>query len=179
MIIFLAAILVFMIIGAVIAIETKNLLAAIISLGAVGVGTSIGFLILQAPDLAITQIVVEVVCLIILIRATISRDLETTGEGREFFGLAVVVILLITTFIFGIEILRELPRFGTPLLAGGQGTVSAYYLKYGLRDTGAANLVASVILDYRAYDTLGEATVLFTAILGALAILRKKSKTNE
>ena len=178
MIIFLAAILVFMIIGAIIAIETKNLLAAIISLGAVGVGTSIGFLILQAPDLAITQIVVEVVCLIILIRATISRDLETTGESREFFGLAVVVILLITTFIFGVEILRELPRFGAPLLAGGE-TVSAHYLKYGLRDTGAANLVTSVILDYRAYDTLGEATVLFTAILGALAILRKKSKTNE
>jgi len=179
LIIFLAAILVFMIIGAIIAIETKNLLAAIISVGVVGVGSSIGFLILQAPDLAITQIVVEVLCLIILIRATISRDLETTGEGREFLGLAVVVILLITTFIFGIEIMRELPQFGNPLLAEGQNTVSYHYLKYGLRDTGAANLVTSIILDYRAYDTLGEATVLFTAIIGALAILRKKSKTNE
>lgn len=179
LIIFLAAILMFMIIGAVIAIETNNLLGAIISLGAVGVGSSIGFLILGAPDLAITQIVVEVLCLIILIRATISRDLETTGESREFFGLAVVVIILITTFIFGIEILRELPQFGSPLLAEGKGTVSQHYLKYGLRDTGAANLVTSVILDYRAYDTLGEATVLFAAIIGALAILRKKGKTNE
>lgn len=179
MIIFLAAILLFMVIGAIIAIETKNLLAAIISVGVVGVGSSIGFLLLQAPDLAITQIVVEVLCLIILIRATISRDLKTTGESREFFGLAIVAIIIITIFIFGIEILRELPDFGNPLMNQSQGTVSQHYLKYGLKETGAANIVASVILDYRAYDTLGEATVLFAAILGALAILRKKSKTNE
>jgi multisubunit Na+/H+ antiporter MnhB subunit len=165
-----------MIIGAVIAIETKNLLAAIISLGAVGVGSSIAFLILQAPDLAITQIVVEVLCLIILIRATLSRDITTVDENREFFGLAVVVIIIVTTFIFGIEIMRELPHFGKPLLAEAQGTVSQHYLRNGLKETGAANLVASVILDYRGYDTLGEATVLFTAIIGTLAILRKKSR---
>lgn len=179
LIIFLAVIFVFMIIGAVIALETKNLLSAIISVGAVGVGTSIAFLILQAPDLAITQIVVEVLCLIILIRATISRDLTTIDEDREFFGLAVAVIMIITIFIFGIEVMRELPRFGNPLLAQSQGTVSQYYLKNGLKETGAANIVSSVILDFRAYDTLGEATVLFTAIWGALAILRRKSKTNE
>jgi multisubunit Na+/H+ antiporter MnhB subunit len=45
-----------------------------------------------------------------------------------------------------------------------------------LDDTGAANIVASVILDYRAYDTLGEATVLFTSIIGATVLLRRKSK---
>lgn len=168
-----------MIIGAVIAVETKNLLSSVISLGAVGVGTSIAFLMLQAPDLAITQIVVEVLALIILIRATISRDIETTGEGREFFGLAVVTIMVIATFIFGVEIMRELPRFGAPLLTKAGDTVSHYYLRHGLKDTGAANLVSSVILDFRAYDTLGEATVLFTAIMGALAILRKRSRTDE
>ena len=53
---------------------------------------------------------------------------------------------------------------------------SQTYIKEGLRETGAANLVASVILDFRAYDTLGEATVLFTAIIGATVILRKKSR---
>ena len=41
------------------------------------------------------------------------------------------------------------------------------------QETGAANLVASVILDYRAFDTLGEATVLFTAVMGVLAVVRK------
>jgi len=46
----------------------------------------------------------------------------------------------------------------------------------GLPATYAANIVTSVILDFRAYDTLGEATVLFTSILGALALLRREGK---
>lgn len=164
-----------MVIGAIIAIETKNLLSAIIAVGAVGVGTSIAFLVLQAPDLAITQVVVEVLVLIILIRSTISRDLTTIDEDREFFGLAVTVILIIIVFIFGIEVLRELPHFGNPLLAQAKATPSQYYLHHGLKDTGSANLICSIILDYRGYDTLGEATVIFTAILGALAIMRRRS----
>jgi multisubunit Na+/H+ antiporter MnhB subunit len=48
-----------------------------------------------------------------------------------------------------------------------------------LKETGAANIVTAVLLDYRAYDTLGEATVLFTSIVGALAILRKKARKKE
>ncbi|MGD8627752.1 MAG: hypothetical protein PVH52_01590, partial [bacterium] len=46
----------------------------------------------------------------------------------------------------------------------------------GLHDTGAANIVTAVLLDYRAYDTLGEATVLFASIIGAIAIIRKKAR---
>ena len=47
--------------------------------------------------------------------------------------------------------------------------------------TGAANLVASVILDYRAFDTLGEATILFTAVVGVLAVVRRigRKKADE
>ena len=56
--------------------------------------------------------------------------------------------------------------------------VAQHYLDAGLQETGAANLVASVILDYRAYDTLGEVTVLFAAALGVLAVVRKVGKKN-
>jgi multisubunit Na+/H+ antiporter MnhB subunit len=42
-----------------------------------------------------------------------------------------------------------------------------------LQQTGAANLVTSVILDYRAFDTLGEATVLFTAAMAVLTVVRR------
>jgi len=51
--------------------------------------------------------------------------------------------------------------------------VSQNYIKDGLLKTGAVNLVSSIILDFRAYDTLGEATVLFTAVIGVLAVMRK------
>lgn len=51
----LYVLLVFMIIGAIIAIEMKDLLSAVIAVGAVGLGLSIVFLVLKAPDVAITD----------------------------------------------------------------------------------------------------------------------------
>ncbi len=45
--------------------------------------------------------------------------------------------------------------------------------------TGATNTVAAVLLDYRAYDTLGEATVIFVSIIGAYAILRRVGRKKE
>jgi multisubunit Na+/H+ antiporter MnhB subunit len=69
-----------------------------------------------------------------------------------------------------------LPNFGSPVFASTPQAASQTYIEEGFEKTGAANIVAAVVLDYRAYDTLGEATVLFSAILGAVVILRKKSR---
>ncbi|MGD2094878.1 MAG: DUF4040 domain-containing protein [Phycisphaerales bacterium] len=168
--------LLFMIIAAVIAIETKNLLSAIICIGAIGFGASLMFLFLRAPDIAITQIVVEVLGLIILIRATISRDLTFISGDKEFFGTVVSVVIIFVIFLAGIGIFETLPDFGNAIFAETPEAASRTYIKEGLESTGASNIVASVILDYRAYDTLGETTVLFTSIIGATVILRKKAK---
>ena len=56
--------------------------------------------------------------------------------------------------------------------------ISEYCLD-NLSLTGAINVVCAILLDFRAYDTLGEATVLFVALLGALAILRKKPRKEK
>ncbi|MBN1270144.1 MAG: hypothetical protein JXB04_11185, partial [Kiritimatiellae bacterium] len=66
--------------------------------------------------------------------------------------------------------------FGVAVMDRVAGAPATTYLRDGLDQTGAANIVTAVILDYRAYDTLGEATVLFCAILGALTILRRKAR---
>jgi len=186
--------LIFMIIAAIIAVETQNLLSSVICIGAIGFGASLMFLFLRAPDIAITQIVVEVLGLIILIRATISRDLTFISGDREFFGTVVSVVIIAVIFLAGLKILQTksleeiqetrqthphvvaLPDFGTPVYSITPEAASQQYVENGLKETGAANLVASVILDFRAYDTLGEATVLFTSIIGATVILRLKSK---
>jgi multisubunit Na+/H+ antiporter MnhB subunit len=174
--------LVFMIIAAIVAIETRKLLSSVICVGAVGFGASLMFLFLRAPDIAITQIVVEVLGLVILIRATIARDLTFISGDREFFAVVVSVVIVFVIFLVGILVFESLPLFGEPIFANipfhdlQQFSASKRYIASGLQETGAANLVASVILDYRAYDTLGEVTVLFTCIMGALVILRKPSK---
>ncbi len=168
--------LVFIVIAAIIAVETKNLLSAVICVGAAGFGGSLMFLFLQAPDIAITQIVVEVLGLIILIRATIARDLTFISGDREFFGVVVSVVIIFIIFLAGVKVLGTLPDFGTPIFAKTPEAASQTYIEDGLKNTGAANLVSAVILDFRAYDTLGEATVLFTSIIGAIVILREKAK---
>lgn len=166
----------FMIIAAIIAVETSDLLSSVICVGAIGFGGSLMFLFLRAPDIAMTQIVVEVLGLIILIRATIARDLTFINGDREFFETVVSVVIILAIFLAGINVFRTLPDFGTPVFAQTVDAASQTYIRQGLQKTGAANLVSSVILDFRAYDTLGEATVLFTSIIGATVILRKNSR---
>ena len=168
----------FVIVAALIAVETKNLLSAVICIGAAGFGGSLMFLFMRAPDIAITQIAVEVLGLIILIRATIARDKTFITGDREFFAVVISVAILFIIFLAGIKVFEALPEFGTPafVAAQNQPAASQTYIEQALKETGAANIVAAVILDFRAYDTLGEATVLFTSILGAVVILRKNPK---
>jgi len=164
----LQILLIFMIIGALIAVKAKDLLSSVIALGVVGLGLSLAFLILKAPDLAIAQLVVEILCVIILIRATIKKDLLFSTSGRWFFNTMVTFIFLVVFLSFAYFCIKDLPEFGKPIMK-----VAQFFLTQGLRQTGATNLVSSVVLDYRAYDTLGEATILFTAVLAVMALMRR------
>lgn len=166
--------LVLMILGSIIALESKDLLSSVIAVGAVGFMLSVIFLILCAPDIAIVQVVIEILTLIILIRVTISRDIHIVTDTRDFLPFALNIVLLFVFFMIAAEAIRNMPAFGT-----GVSKVAFPYLSRGLSDTGSANIVTSVILDYRAYDTLGEATVLFTALIGAITILRREAKNER
>lgn len=164
-------ILLLMIVGAVIAVETKNMLSAVIAAGVVGFGVSVLFLFLRAPDIAITQVIVEVLSLIILIRVTTKADNEAVERKIDSFA-NIVGLIFVGLFVgFCIWAFVDMTPFGTPLMR-----VSQHYVSSAIDETGAANVVAAVILDYRAYDTLGEAVVIFTSILGAFVILRTRGK---
>ena len=156
------------IIAAIVAVETKGLLSTVVSVGAAGLILSIIFLILGAPDLAITQVVVEVICLILLIRAAIQREDSTFEARRDRFVIAVGLVgcgIFLATAYYAFQ---SLVGFGRPLM-----NLADQYLTHGFQKTGAANCVMAVLLDFRAYDTLGEATVIFCSIIGVFAIIRK------
>jgi len=159
--------LTFMIIGAVVAVQVKDVLSSVIALGAVGLGLCLVFLILKAPDVAITQLVVEILSLIILIRATLKRDLPHVPSGGWWIPTAAGIGFAAILLLVAVRCFPDLPVFGEPKLR-----VAQHYLNSGLEETGATNLVASVILDYRAFDTLGEVTVLFAVVVAVLVIAR-------
>ena len=163
-----------MIAAAFIAVQIKDLLSSVVAVGAAGLALSVAFLILKAPDLAITQLVVEILCLIILIRATVKRDTISTRNFRGFITTLISLAFIGTFLFFAYFALKELPHFGEPIMK-----VANTFIETGQTKTGASNLVSSVILDFRAYDTLGEATVLFTAVVGVLAVLRQVGRKGK
>jgi multicomponent Na+:H+ antiporter subunit B len=168
-------VLILMVLGAVIAVEVRSLLSAIVAVGAVGLLQSLAFLMLKAPDLAIVQLVVEILTLIILLRATIKRETAVYDDGFKVVPFFLGIILVAPVVMVACLTALKVPIFGYPLMS-----VAKTYLADGLAKTGAANLVSSIILDFRAYDTLGEVVVLFTAVVGTLAVLRgigRKQKT--
>lgn len=170
----LYVLIVFMIAAAIIAVEIDDLLSSVVAVGAVGLGLALVCLLLQAPDVAITQLTVEIIALIILIRATIHYGLKPAVAGNRVVPALVAAgfgwVLLAMCWKLG----GELPEFGSPSMR-----VAQLYVDNGLEQTGAANIVSAVLLDYRAYDTLGEATVLFTAALGVLTVTRRSGRKAE
>ena len=80
----------------------------------------------------------------------------------------IVSILLLMIVALGISLsLAKIP-FGTP-----KTKVGRYYIDEGIKETGSANIVTSVVVNYRGFDTLGEVTVLFIAAIGLGAVLTR------
>ena len=98
------------------------------------------------------------------------------GRFRLFY-LVLSAIVALNLIVLLLLTVSYLPEFGTV----DRPSVNEVYIRYadqGLADTGALNLVAGVLFSYRSFDTLGEAFVLFTAII-AVMILMQKPKDDD
>jgi multisubunit Na+/H+ antiporter MnhB subunit len=167
-------ILLFMICASIVAVEVKDLISSVISLGAAGLGLCLAFLILKAPNLAITQLVVEILCVVVLIRAAINKDLPLVKDGRWLFNTISTFLFIGFFLIFAYFALIELPHFGQPIMKEANE-----YIANSLAKTGSSNIVTAVTLNFRSYDALAEAAVFFAAVIGVLAITRKVGRIHE
>lgn len=93
---------------------------------------------------------------------------ETRAFRRIFPVLAAVLGVVMITFLLMTVV--DLPPFGAADVPSDNEVVRRYVAD-GMRETGAVNVVAGVILDYRAFDTLGESHVLYTALTAVLILL--------
>ena len=168
----LLILIVFVILASIVAVEAKELLSTVISVGAAGLALSVVFLLLGAPDLAITQVVVEVLCLILLIRTAVyTENINTYEAQHERFVVAIALVGGGIFLLMGFFAFQSMIPFGAPI--EGVEYIADQYIQNAMTRTGAANAVMAVLLDFRAYDTLGEATVIFCSIIGAYAVLRR------
>ncbi len=84
----------------------------------------------------------------------------------------IAVILVGAALIYGS---LDMPKWGDPN-SPASSHVSPYYLRHSMADTATPNVVTSVLADYRGYDTLGETTVVFTAGMACLLLLKGRRK---
>ena len=106
------------------------------------------------------------------------RRIEEKGTAafwRIYPVLAFVLGTVMTAFL--IMAAFDLPAFGSADVPANNEVVRRYTGE-GLKETGAVNLVAGIILDYRAFDTLGESHVLFTALYAVLILLLSEKGEN-
>ena len=94
--------------------------------------------------------------------------------AQWFYRVTAVVICLGIIWML-LQTAAYLPPFGSPDNPANN-EVSRRYIEQGMQETGAVNIVAGMILDYRAFDTLGESNVLFIAACSVLILLRISSE---
>ncbi|QTD46780.1 monovalent cation/H+ antiporter subunit A [Ottowia testudinis] len=163
--------------GGVAAIATANQakfhrLVALVALGAVGLVVSLTFLWFSAPDLALTQLTVEVVTTVLFLlglrwlpkrlphepgrlglRVRLRRARDLTVSVAAGTGMAVLAYAMMT---------RPAPQ-----------SISPFFIDRALPEGGGTNVVNVMLVDFRAFDTLGEITVLGIVGLTVYALLRR------
>jgi multicomponent Na+:H+ antiporter subunit B len=130
-------------------------------------------IVLDAVDVAMTEASVGAGVSTVLLLATLHL-VKTTEMKRVrpnllplFASLGTGAVLVWGTLV--------LPPFGTPDAAIHKH-VAPRYIADSIKETNVPNVVTSVLADYRGYDTLGETTVIFTAGIGVMLLLRKERR---
>jgi len=128
---------------------------------------------LDAVDVALTEASVGAGISLVLILATL--HCVKTSEIKPAFSN---ILPLACSIIVGVAVVwatLTLPPFGTADAPTHKHVVPRY-LADSMKDTNVPNVVTSVLADYRGYDTLGETTVIFTAGIGVMLLLRGRRK---
>jgi len=145
----------------------RQRLLALILLGAAGLVVSLVFVYLSAPDLALTQLLVEVVSIILMMLALKWLPQEGAVEGAPFLRNPRKLrdAALATAAGLGTAALAYL------VLTRPFDSISPYFLETTVPEGGGSNAVNVIIVDYRGFDTLGEITVLGVAGIIVYALL--------
>ena len=150
----------------------KTRLAAIIALGAVGYSVALFFVIFKAPDLALTQLVIETVSVALFLLAFKHLPALSNHGQTKRNRLA---NLLISAGVGITVALVALSAHSQKLLP----SISQYYKDTVATEAGGGNIVNVILVDYRGFDTLFEIAVLSIAGLGVLGMIRLRMARKE
>ncbi len=151
--------------AAILTVRARQRLSAIISLGVVGWIVTLYFILFSAPDLALTQLLIETltIVLLVLVFFRIAPDRlpplpPLKRAWRAFAALA--------AGLFGFTMVIYVSTMKSA------ASIAPYFIRFAAPDGKGGNVVNVILVDFRGYDTLGEITVLAIAALGSAALWR-------
>lgn len=163
---FYEIVIVLVLLGATVTIlASKSRLTAIIAFGAVGYAVALFFVIFRAPDLALTQLVIETISVALFLLAFYHLPQMSRKEERMRFrfGNALVAVGVGVTMTFvalAAHAEKALP------------SISEFYKETVYKEAGGGNIVNVILVDYRGFDTLFEIAVLAIAGIGILTMIK-------
>jgi multicomponent Na+:H+ antiporter subunit A len=158
-------------VGALMAIATPSRLAAVAALGVVGYSVALIFVLFGAPDLAMTQFMVETLTVILFVLvfyhlprfAMLSSRRAVVLDGVMALGFGGLITAIVSIGA-GIQLYPK---------------ISEYFIDNSLSLAHGRNIVNAILVDFRGFDTFGEITVLAVAGVGVYALLRLKPRKEQ
>ncbi len=136
---------------------------SVVLVGVVGLVTSLVFVSLSAPDLAFTQLSVELVSTVLLLMGLALLPQHSPRESSANRKLRDASIALVGG--------AGIAWIAWVMLTRDHSSIAWYFLENSLPLGGGSNVVNVILVDFRGYDTFGEITVLAIAAIGVLALM--------
>jgi multicomponent Na+:H+ antiporter subunit A len=146
----------------VLAAATRSPLTAVVALGLVGYGIALLWVLFGAPDLGLTQLLIETLTVLLLVFVFYHLPLlqrTTPGSRARDVIVSVGVGALMTTLLLAVA--------ATPT----QTPMRDFYVDHSQPLAHGRNIVNTILVDFRALDTFGEITVIAISAVGVLALL--------
>jgi multicomponent Na+:H+ antiporter subunit A len=149
-------------------VASRSRLGAVAAMGVVGYGVALVFVLFGAPDLAMTQFVVETLTVILLVLVFYHLPGYATLSGAATRMRDGMVALAAGALMTGLVLVAT----GAPATQ----RISGFFLANSVPAAHGRNIVNVILVDFRALDTLGEITVLGVAAVGVYALLRLRPR---
>ena len=158
-------------VAAVAAVRARTWLLAVGALGIVGYSVAGIFVLFGAPDLAMTQFVIETLTVILFVMAfsrlpDFRRLSSARTRGRDALIAIVAGATITVLLLFAMTVRSDHP-------------ISDYYAAHSVSEAHGRNVVNVILVDFRALDTLGEITVLSIAAIGVYSLLMLRPEVRQ
>lgn len=148
-------------------------LSALILAGGAGLASCVTFVIFSAPDLAVTQLLVEIVTTVLLLLGLrwLPKPERKIIAPEQFFPIwSRYIFEIIIAVVSGIGVATI---SYTVMMSPSNNSISSFFLEHAYEAAGGRNVVNVLLVDFRGFDTLGEITVLGIVGLTVYALLRR------